>query len=157
MESNIAGCKALFARVIIDAFKEAILSRTPIPVEREVIEKRKKKNRKLRNLFIFSVKNYIHAGDNRLKFTIVILEMLKSIYRILDRDCIKKNEKAYNARIFLDHRNSDFVFYCTHIGIDPVDASERINKQIKLFDDGNKNIYSKLKSTFDLPLTVFSN
>lgn len=155
MQSNIAGCKSLFSRVIIDAFKEALLSRTPIAPNKEVLEKRKKRNRKIRNIFLFTAKNFQYADENKLELSISLLEMLKSIYRIMDRDSIHKEEKSYYARLFLDDKNPDFVWYCTHIGIDAQNASDRMKKQIKLFDAGNENIYSKLKSTLDLPLTVF--
>lgn len=134
MQNNIAGCKSLFSRVISDTFCEAILSYEPKLPDELILERRKKRARKLRKSFIFTVKNYQYAGDNTFKLNFLLLDLLVRIYRVIDCDPQTKNERAYYAREFLTDQNPNFCWYCTQLGIDPVYASEHLNKEIALSD-----------------------
>jgi hypothetical protein len=141
MQDNIAGCKSIFARVISDAFDEAVASCKPCPTDKFTLERRKTRKRKLRNAFIVVCKSYPYAGDNQYKISFLLIDLLAKIYRVMDIYSNFIDEKSYYARQFLTDQNPNFCWYCDQIDVDPVYASEKLQKEIACSDFYGKIFY----------------
>jgi|ERR1044071_159428 hypothetical protein len=138
MQQNPAGERALFSRVISDAYHEAILSYEPQLPSKIILDKREKRAKVLRKAFIFAFKMYSFAENNEFKILFLLMDLLKKINRVIDFDPQNRHEKAYYARLFLSDQNPDFCWYCTQLSVDPVYAAEKLNKEIALSDEREK-------------------
>jgi len=134
MQDNIAGCRSIFSRVISDAYHEAISSCKPHPTDKYTLDRRIKRKKKLRKAFIFTVKMYQYADCNQYKLDFLLVNLLVKIYRVIDVYPNDVNEKSYYARQFLTDQNPNFCWFCTQINVDPLYASQKLQKQIVISD-----------------------
>src|SRR5258707_15548137 len=112
MRDNPSGEHALFSRVISDAFHEAISSYEPRPTHNLILEKRRKRKKKIGKIFLFTIKNYQYAGEQQWKLNFLLMDLLTIIYRIIDVYPGNHDEKSYYARQFLTDQNPNFCWYC---------------------------------------------
>jgi len=135
MRQNPSGERALFSRIISDAFHEATLSYEPRLPCKAILDKRAKRAKNLRRSVIFAFKMYPYAEEHEFKMLILMMDLLTKINRVLDFDPQSRHEKAYHARNFLSGKNPNFRWYCEQLDIDPMYAEEKLQKEIKLSDE----------------------
>lgn len=150
-----AGCRALVISIFKQAINDAVLVRNPFyrklmqeKAKKVVVKKLKRKKKvinfyTLRKEFIFAVTHYNLFDDRKLKLSKIIVKMIDKICGDESIEAMSNINKSLDARSFLNINNKEFCYYMNLIGIEPSYGYAKIDKGIRMFDRGEKNIFKK--------------
>ena len=149
MRTHYAGCRALFYAVIVQAIRDALLYKKPRFNKETITEGERKFRKKVKTLLPFLIRNY-HLSNREDLMIFMVLNMWTRIEKIMDHDPASFESKSYKARQFLNLNNPHFIWYCERVSLDPNYVIEKINKCIKAFDEGDKNILKNVNASLDI-------
>lgn len=150
LNSEVSGSRNLVITILKQALNDATLCKNPKKPKVKLLKRLKNYNLTLKNTLFFVSKNYHILLGNKVLINIAMMKMIDRILNISEKKSVKKETLAYDARNFLNDKNSAFCLYTFLINVDPTYAYEKIRHQLKLFDKGKKNLLKNKGDLFDI-------